>query len=110
MPIDFQKAEYLHEHGMVDIVSDRHQHREVFSNLLSITLKEFKKYNLPFDLLSDIDKSVSKKYCAEGWFMPKRKTILINEKGVVVHIFNDISVEQHGDEILENFIHIQNEK
>ena len=69
-----------------------------------------KKYNLPFDLLSDIDKSVSKKYCADGWFMPQRKTILINEKGVVIHVFNDINVEQHANEILKNFIQIQNEK
>jgi len=43
LPENFQKAEYLLEHGMVDIVSDRHQHREVFSNLLSITLKNLKK-------------------------------------------------------------------
>ena len=43
LPGAFQKAEYLLEHGMVDIVSDRRQHREVLSNLLSITLKKLNK-------------------------------------------------------------------
>jgi Acetyl-CoA carboxylase beta subunit len=33
LPIDFQKAEYLHDHGMVDIVSHR---KELKKNITSI--------------------------------------------------------------------------
>ena len=35
--------------------------------------------------------------------MPKRKTILINEEGIIIHIFEDVNVGQHGFEILEEF-------
>ena len=61
------------------------------------------KHNLPFDLLSDLDKSVSKQYCAKGWFMPQRKTILIDEKGIIVYIFEEVNVGVHGFEIFEIF-------
>ena len=42
LPENFQKAEYLLEHGMVDIVADRHKHREILSNILDITLSKYK--------------------------------------------------------------------
>ncbi|MDC0195147.1 acetyl-CoA carboxylase, carboxyltransferase subunit beta [Alphaproteobacteria bacterium] len=35
LPIDFQKAEYLHEHGMVDIVVHRKELKNTISNLLN---------------------------------------------------------------------------
>ena len=38
LPENFQTSEYLLEHGMVDIVADRKQHREILSNILDITL------------------------------------------------------------------------
>ena len=34
LPIDFQKAEYLHEHGMVDIVVQRKELKKTLSNIL----------------------------------------------------------------------------
>ena len=37
LPENFQTSEYLLEHGMVDIVADRKQHREILSNILDIT-------------------------------------------------------------------------
>ena len=42
LPENFQTAEYLREHGMVDIVADRHKQREIISNLLDITLSNCK--------------------------------------------------------------------
>ena len=42
LPENFQTAEYLLEHGMVDIVADRHKHREILSNILDITLSKYK--------------------------------------------------------------------
>ena len=38
LPDNFQTSEYLLEHGMVDIVADRKQHRKILSNILDITL------------------------------------------------------------------------
>ena len=34
LPIDFQKAEYLHEHGMVDIVVHRKELKNTLSDIL----------------------------------------------------------------------------
>ena len=36
LPVDFQKAEYLKEHGMVDIVVDRKNLKETLSNILKL--------------------------------------------------------------------------
>ena len=38
LPENFQTSEYLLEHGMIDIVADRKQHRRILSNILNITL------------------------------------------------------------------------
>lgn len=66
--------------------------------------QEFKKkYALPFPLLSDADKSVSKLYDADGWFMPSRVTILIDKDGVVIDILKDIDVSSHADQIIKAF-------
>ena len=35
--------------------------------------------------------------------MPQRKTILINEKGAIVYIFEEVNVREHGFEIFEKF-------
>ena len=35
LPIDFQKAEYLHQHGMVDIVVQRKEIKKILSNILN---------------------------------------------------------------------------
>ena len=65
--------------------------------------KFINKHNLQFDLLSDLDKSVSKLYCADGWFLPKRITYLINENGILYQIIDDIDVKNHAIQILDSF-------
>ena len=66
------------------------------------------KYNLPFTLVSDEGKDLVKKY---GVWKEKsmygrkymgivRTTFLIDEKGVISHIFPKVNVEGHTDEIL----------
>ena len=47
-----------------------------------------KKNNLNFPLLSDYNKSVSKLYNTSGWFMPKRKTFIIDKDGIIIHIID----------------------
>ena len=66
-----------------------------------------KKYNLQFDLLSDLDKSISKLYCADGWFLPKRKTYLIDEFGKIFKIIDDVDVQNHAYQILKEFSQIK---
>jgi len=62
-----------------------------------------KKYNLPFNLLSDSDKSISKLYGTAGTFFPMRKTFLIDENGMIKKIYSKVSVVGHGHEILRDF-------
>jgi len=61
------------------------------------------KYRLPFTLLSDKDKSVSKAYGADGVFFPERKTFLIDENGVIIKIYDQVQVVSHGADLLRDF-------
>ncbi len=61
------------------------------------------KYDIPFFLLSDLDKSVSKAFGASGLFFPSRKTYLIDEKGVLVKVYENVDVTTHGSQILDDF-------
>jgi len=61
------------------------------------------KYRLPFTLLSDQDKSVSKAYGSEGVFFPERKTFLIDEKGSILKIYDKVRVVTHGADLLRDF-------
>ncbi len=62
-----------------------------------------KKYDLPFTLLSDTDKSTAKKYDAAGFLMPQRKTFLINKLGVIFKSYQSVDVTSHAQEILGEF-------
>ena len=68
-------------------------------------LKSFKeKYSLPFDLLSDTDKVMGSAYRVNKYFFfPSRKTFLINEKGILVHIFDEVNLHTHPKDILKVF-------
>ena len=61
------------------------------------------KYNLPFSLLSDSLHVAAKAYGAAGLFMPKRKTFLIDERGMVIKIIHDVDVVGHADDVLSFF-------
>ena len=61
------------------------------------------KYKLPFNLLSDSDKLVSQLYGTKGAFFPVRKTFLIDEYGKIVKIYDQVSVLDHGNDILRDF-------
>jgi peroxiredoxin Q/BCP len=67
--------------------------------------KAFKeKYHLPFNLLSDTKKQVAQLYGAKRWWLapfPKRKTIIIDQHGIVQKIFNDVDVTTHASIVLE---------
>lgn len=72
--------------------------------------RKFKdKYQLPFQLLSDINKEVAKMYGAYQGLLkllvPARKTFLIDENGIIIHIFDNVDVEEHASAIIKIFEH-----
>jgi len=58
------------------------------------------KYQLPFTLLVDKDKEISKKYQAEGLF--KRISYLINPQGNIAKIYPKVKPEEHAQEVLSD--------
>ena len=69
-----------------------------------------KKYSVKFDLLADEDKKVMKTYkvWAKKKFMGRefmgviRSTFLIDKKGKILKVWNDVKVKDHANEVLEN--------
>lgn len=68
-------------------------------------LSEFKEqYNFEFDLLSDSKKTMGELYDVNSfYFFPQRKTFLIDQNGVLVHIIESVNINSHADDILEIF-------
>lgn len=62
-----------------------------------------KKFDIPFHLLTDKDKSVSKAYGSDGIFFPSRKTYLIGEDGTLIKIYDKVNVLNHAEDILHSF-------
>ncbi|MBA2306785.1 peroxiredoxin [Candidatus Dependentiae bacterium] len=71
------------------------------------TMRDFKDtHKLSFPLLQ-ADDAVLEKYGTKGGafhlFLPKRYTILINEQGTIVAILKNIEVDNHAEQILQEF-------
>jgi thioredoxin-dependent peroxiredoxin len=58
-----------------------------------------KKYNLPFPLISDVDKKISKAYGADGLLFAKRMTFVIGLDGKIAYIDSNVSPETHGSDL-----------
>ena len=73
--------------------------------------KFISKFNLPYTLLADTDKSLCEKYgvLAEKSMYGKkymginRTTFLIDGEGKIAKIFDKVDVEHHADEVLAAF-------
>lgn len=73
--------------------------------------KFISKYDLPFTLLADTDKSIVNAYGVYGeksmygkkYIGVLRKTFLIDEQGKIKKIFDKVNVAEHADEVLEVF-------
>ena len=71
-------------------------------------LKFSEKYNLPFQLLSDPDHTMIEKYGAWGeksmygkkYWGVVRMTYIINEEGLVSHVFPKVKPDGHSREIM----------
>ena len=72
------------------------------------------KYKIKFDLLADEEIKVLKKYkvWAKKKFMGRefmgivRTTFLIDKKGKIIKIWNNVKVKEHAKEVLENLQNI----
>ncbi len=73
--------------------------------------KFIEKYNLPFPLIADVDKTLNetfgvygeKKMCGRTYMGTYRTTFIINEEGVIEEIFTpkQIKVKEHAEQILK---------
>jgi peroxiredoxin Q/BCP len=61
--------------------------------------KFIQKYHLPFILLSDLDHSISKSYGADGLFVAKRQTFVIDKRGVLIYINRSVNPATHSVEL-----------
>lgn len=73
--------------------------------------KFIEKYNLPFPLIADVDKTLNetfgvygeKKMCGRTYMGTYRTTFIINAEGVIEEIFTpkQIKVKEHAEQILK---------
>ena len=72
-------------------------------------IKFKKKYKIKFDLLSDLDKKILRKYKVWGKkkFMGRefmgiiRSTFLIDKKGKILKVWKNVKVKGHAEEVLK---------
>ncbi len=58
------------------------------------------KYELPFTLVADPDKSITKAYDVDGGGYAKRVTYVINGTGVIDQVFTTVKTDTHAQDIL----------
>ncbi|MBL1209528.1 peroxiredoxin [Geminocystis sp. GBBB08] len=60
------------------------------------------KYGLPFSLLADTDKSITKAYDVDGGSYAKRVTYIIDGQGIITHVDDKVKTATHAQDILAN--------
>ena len=69
-----------------------------------VALQAFKsKYNIPFHFLSDAKKKTGIKYGVNRILFPARKTFLIDENGILIHIIDHVNLNTHPRDVLSIF-------
>jgi peroxiredoxin Q/BCP len=75
-----------------------------------VSHKEFQqKYNLPFSLVADTDKSINQKYGVwvekerdgKKYWGTARVTFLIDENGTITKIIDKVDTKEHASQILK---------
>lgn len=62
------------------------------------------EHDLPFTLLSDLTKEVAAAYGTKGRYpLASRRSFLIDEEGLIVHIIRDVDVTTHSQDVLRLF-------
>ncbi len=72
-----------------------------------------KKYQLPFDILSDTEKKAAKAYKVLGGFGPvkytKRQTFIIDPQGNIVYHFEKVNAKEHSKNVMARLKQLQKE-
>ena len=58
------------------------------------------KYGLPFQLLADVDGSITKAYDVDGGGYSKRVTYIINGEGAITYVDEKVQTASHAKDIL----------
>ncbi|NJN23255.1 MAG: peroxiredoxin [Acaryochloridaceae cyanobacterium RL_2_7] len=58
------------------------------------------KFNLPFPLLADTEKSIMQSYDVDGGGYAKRVTYVIDGSGTISRVYTSINTETHAQDIL----------
>jgi len=61
------------------------------------------KHNLPFTLLADHDKRITKAYGVGGIPLAKRTSFLISPEGTIVKVYEKVKPALHAQELLNDF-------
>lgn len=59
-----------------------------------------KKFNLPFPLLADTNKSMMQSYDVDGGGYAKRVTYIIDGNGMISHVYTSVNTETHAQDII----------
>lgn len=63
--------------------------------------KQFtEKYNLPFNLLADVDGTVAKAYDVQGDKYAKRVTYIIDPTGKIAQVYSEVKTDTHAQDVL----------
>ncbi len=65
-----------------------------------------KTYNVKFDLLADVDKSLSKQLDMVNilpWPHTRRETFIVDDKGNIVKHYEDVNPREHVSQIMSDF-------
>ena len=88
--------------------------RELGAEILGVSVDDVashqrftQKFSLPFQLVADSDKSITKAYDVlnEKSNMARRVTFIIDEKGVVEKIFDPVKADQHTQQVIDALSH-----
>jgi peroxiredoxin Q/BCP len=58
------------------------------------------KYGLPFQLLADVDKTITKAYDVDGGGYAKRVTYVIDGTGKISQVYDKVKTDTHAQDIL----------
>lgn len=97
-----------------------YRYRDMGATVLGVSLDDVEshaefaeKYELPFPLLADVDKTASSSYDVLTSLGPityaSRQTFLINPAGVIVRHYEDVDPDVHAEEVLSDLETLQAE-
>jgi peroxiredoxin Q/BCP len=88
--------------------------RELGAEILGVSIDNVashqhftRKFNLPFQLVADSDKSITKAYDVlnEKSGMARRVTFIVDEKGFIERVFDPVKADAHTQQVIDALSH-----